>query len=600
MSGHAIDAAELSPLAAAAPTADESSLPATEASMASIRPPEAVLDEPRLPATSLTAISTSSSSINSITNGPAVTNSPSTTLKRPAPSLLPPFEPLSSSPALPRPTKRQNTGAAHLKYPTPVPTSSTGILSSPSPRRSVLVRAPSERAPLSAVPTIELPENGEVIAMGRSSNSSQFQLSANRLVSRVHVEARYIPASQPADANRVEIVCTGWNGLKLHCQGRTWGLFKGDSFTSETEGTDIMVDVLDARVMVQWPKRVTMDGRETAAALSDSSWDNSPPGSRIRSNSIPQSSLRRSTLIQSPVSPTPAGLSGVSQRVKSMLPCDQDEAQDQGIHIFEDEPEFSNPTEKSHVNINSSMRTDATESLSSELSDLEDDSDNSHDDPDEENDPIIHSFGPFGADISSRLASITAVSPEASKSASPKSRNSNWQSSPAFTSDCKPDLEKLSHPVSSLPVSCTGSCPPPEEEDTAPGLVESECKIDTSHLCTDLDPAVVNHVVNQLAFSRLSSTPLSIIMQNLPSESKVGLNASMLRDAIEATPCIGIIKRQGKDAAGKPLESEYYYEAERDDDQQRRAAVVDGLRKPSLRSCRKQHKVFYSELLKRH
>ncbi|PHH68492.1 hypothetical protein CDD83_6073 [Cordyceps sp. RAO-2017] len=109
-----------------------------------------------------------------------------------------------------------------------------------------------------------------------------------------------------------------------------------------------------------------------------------------------------------------------------------------------------------------------------------------------------------------------------------------------------------------------------------------------------VDPAVANHVVNQLAFSRLSSTPLSAIVLNLPAEARAaGLNREALRAAIEATACIGIIRRQGKDAAGKPLESEYYYVPEHDDDEQRRAAVVDGLRKPSLRACRKQHKQYY-------
>ncbi|KAK2672444.1 hypothetical protein RAB80_012523 [Fusarium oxysporum f. sp. vasinfectum] len=82
-------------------------------------------------------------------------------------------------------------------------------------------------------------------------------------------------------------------------------------------------------------------------------------------------------------------------------------------------------------------------------------------------------------------------------------------------------------------------------------------------------------------------------MAHLPSEEKRDISKDDLRDVIESTPCIGIIKRQGKDAAGKPLESEYYYVPEEDDDQQRRAAVVDGLRKPSLRACRKQHKQYY-------
>jgi len=98
-------------------------------------------------------------------------------------------------------------------------------------------------------------------------------------------------------------------------------------------------------------------------------------------------------------------------------------------------------------------------------------------------------------------------------------------------------------------------------------------------------------MINQLAFSRLSSTPLSTIMNNLPPAERKAVNKEQLRVLIESTPCVGIIRRQGKDAAGKPLESEYYYTPELDTDEQRRLAVTDGLRKPSLRSCRKQHKV---------
>lgn len=49
--------------------------------------------------------------------------------------------------------------------------------------------------------------------------------------------------------------------------------------------------------------------------------------------------------------------------------------------------------------------------------------------------------------------------------------------------------------------------------------------------------------------------------------------------------------REGKDAAGKALESEFYYLPDLDDDEMRRQAVVNDLRKPGLRNCRKQHKV---------
>lgn len=64
------------------------------------------------------------------------------------PSLLPAFEPLSSSP-LPRPSERKYAEHAELPkaqlkyYPTPVPTSSTGMLPSSPPARPALERTTS-------------------------------------------------------------------------------------------------------------------------------------------------------------------------------------------------------------------------------------------------------------------------------------------------------------------------------------------------------------------------------------------------------------------------------------------------------------------------
>ncbi|KAI1166619.1 hypothetical protein F5B18DRAFT_57222 [Nemania serpens] len=469
------------------------------------------------------------------------------TRKRPAPSLLPPFE-LSSSPGLPRPLKRGARSGpdgpiSFIKYPTPIPTSSTGILSSPprvQPSGAILARAQSaasERAPLSAVPSLELNENGEMLFMGRSSNTSHYQLSANRLVSRIHVKARYIGAVSPLEPNRVEIECNGWNGLKLHCQGRTWDLSKGDTFTSETEGVDMMIDVQDARVMLQWPQR---DRRDSIADLSDSSWDDSPRPragpSRPAPDSLQLSPVRHARL-QSPVSPTPAGrLSSTLHNVPVL------DNTSETVEIYEDASADEQDLPKPISNVNMSLaETELANSFSSDLSELEDGND-----PDEENDPIILSFGPFGANLSSRFAAFTAESP----------RQSPRMGSGRSTVEASADSEEPIHP--------------------------------------DIDVEVVtNHVVNQLAFSRLSSTPLTAIMNNLPAEEKKDLSKSMLRRIIESTKCVGVIIRQGKDAAGKALESEYYYIPEHDTDDPRRVAVTDGLRKPSLRACRKQHKQYY-------
>jgi hypothetical protein len=484
--------------------------------------------------------------------------------KRPAPSLLPAFEPFSSSPGFPRPSKRQARSspsqreAAFHKYPTPIPTSTTGILSSSPPRvhvrsgRHRAQSAVSERAPLSAVPSIELPENGDILRMGRSSNSSHYQLSANRLISRVHVEARYIAASVPLEPNKVEIKCKGWNGVKLHCQGRTWELAKDDTFTSETEFAEIMLDVQDARVLIVWPGK----DRKDSVGSHDSSWDdeNSPTRGRAsavssRGQVIPSSPLRRGARIQSPVSPTPAG---PIQATSSLAGLFSDSVEPEVVKVYED---ASSPEEEPEVLEGESfVSTQAATSFAYPLASQSSDelSEPEGEDPDEENDPIVHSFGPFGANLSGRMASFTTnASPEASRA-----RCETYNSPKA-----QPSSETV------------------KEFDPVP---------------------IVNHVVNQLAFSRLSSTPLSVIMNNLPSDLKRatvphpdsrGLTKADLRRMLNDAPSIGEIHREGKDAAGKALESEYYYVPDNDTDEQRRAAVVDGLRKPSLRNCRKQHKV---------
>lgn len=480
--------------------------------------------------------------------------------KRPAPTLLPAFEPFSSSPTYPRPSKRQTrtkpSEREHIysKYPTPIPTSTTGILSSSPPQvRSgpSLHRTQSsvsERAPLSAVPSITLPENGELLLMGRSSNSSNYQLSANRLISRVHVEARYIAATIPLEPNKIEIKCKGWNGLKLHCSGRTWELAKDDTFTSETEFAEIMLDVQDARVMIVWPKKDAMGNQ------SDSSWDDesSPKGRHsavsARGQVIHSSPLRRGQRIQSPVSPTPAGPSISSSQLSDLFQS----AEPAVVQVYED---AASPVEETNV-ADSFATTQAATSFAVPLSSQESslsEPEEEENDPDEENDPIVHSFGPFGANLSSRLESFTTASPILPRrSPSPAAR-----------------------PRSTSPSS-------------------------SSTLSSDPTP-ILNHVINQLAFSPKSSTPLSDLFTNLPLELKhsspttqenQGLTKSELRKMLNAARCIGEIGREGKDAAGKVLESQYYYVPEEDADESRRAAV-EGLRKPSLRACRKQHKVCF-------
>ncbi|KAG9234985.1 hypothetical protein BJ875DRAFT_287320 [Amylocarpus encephaloides] len=494
------------------------------------------------------------------------TSPPVAGVKRLAPSLLPAFEPFSSSPSLPRPYKRQALASprgqpAYAQYPTPIPTSTTGIISSSPPRvqgRPTSQRSASnvsERAPLSAVRSVALPENGEILRMGRSSASSDYQLSANRLISRVHVEARYIAASVPLESSKIEITCKGWNGVKLHYEGRTRELAKDQTFVLDNESAGIMMDVQDARVLIAWPDK-------DSGAQTDSSWDDdiSPsrraaaatPGQIIQSSPLYRSSLR----LESPVSPTPARASHASNSLDNLFSSD---AEPDVVKVYEDPSSAEDDLVPKIVAGQSMLSTQAATSFprspfgdrqSSDLSEPE-----VEHNPDEENDPIVHSFGPFGDNLSARMASFTHGGGGAPEVPVSKRRMTTTPGSRSDSEDTN-------------------------EADVAP---------------------IVNHAINQLAFSRLSSTPLSVILNHLPADLKgaspmskenKGLSKEDLSQMLNRASCVGEIHREGKDAAGKPLESEYYYIPDEDIDEQRKAAV-DGLRKPSLRNCRKQHKQYY-------
>lgn len=396
--------------------------------------------------------------------------------------------------------------------------------------------------------------------MGRSSNTSHYQLSTNKLVSRVHVRAVFIPADPPAPKT-IRIDCLGWNGVKLHCEHKHWELGKGDSFTSETEDADIMIDVQDARLLLQWPRERT--SKLATPTDSESAYsENSPTRGRLFQQRSPlQSPLRRRIRLQSPVSPSKA-----AQRSSSLLASAPELAAPGPVQVYEDEDARqeedgatntqTQPTQSTQIASQPPLGGLLADSQTSALSEPLDYSDN-----DEENDPIVHSFGPFGANLDSRMAAINA------------------RSSPAQP---RPALSPLK--ASSVSPQRLRRAGPSHEKDE------------------EIQP-IVNHVINQLAYSRLASTPLSTIMSNLPADFKdtksdtkenTALTTGALKRMLESTACIGEVAREGKDAAGKPLESEFYYIPDMDDDAKRRDSVVKGLKKPGLRACRKQHKVRWS------
>lgn len=537
-------------------------------------------------------------------------------MKRPAPSLLPPLDPFSS-PGLPR-TKWMALADDDRKfsdYPSPIPTSSTFLLSSSPPkqripkrRRGVLNRSEStasERAPLSTVPSIQLSESGKVMRLGRSSLSCDYQLSANQLISRVHVQAAYKPAdSALGREERIEISCVGWNGITLHCQGRTYELGKGKTFTSTATDADIMIDVHDARALIRWPQlpekrepssdaergRASVDGEGSDADDGD---ENEGTGQVTPKNVVgydedegeaegggggnggdtPPRATKSSPPAASRLS-SPARAKSPYEKISRQAIADP-------VFVYEDARSSPTPTKKPP-----SKGNDDQDALAATLRVKDDDEvsdggdeeneENEENEDDENDDQLIHSFAPFDDPDDSSLPYMENLS----------TIRLNSSKSRASLTAIR-DLE-VEEPRTEL------AEPKPEADKEENGEGEGEDEITAEY---DKE-GIRNHAVNQLAYSRLNSTPLSTVLSNLPFPkefwSKFPHVKKEIEELIKSTECIGAVDREGKDAAGKPLESEFYYVAELDSDEMRRSAV--SAMKPGLRNCRKQHRVSSSYL----
>jgi hypothetical protein len=421
----------------------------------------------------------------------------------------------------------------------------------------------SERVPLGNLPSVDLPANGEVVRMGRSSNSSDYQLSANRLISRVHVQAAYHAADASNASSWVEVECLGWNGAKIHCRGQVYDLDKGAAWMSEDPDAEIMLDVQDARVMILWP---------TAPSANKSSWDSEDEASPTRTPTLNHFASSPPIIPRSPVSQSP-----IRQPVFTGLTAQSPAP----VLVFEDADagdDKSTPNTPTQADIDETFIRPASRSVSTRDSVIPNvqasfltsfAAEDFSDDENEENDPVVHSFGPFGENLLPRFESFSATTPT-QESHSVKRRRRSYVTA---------------------------------ESPRRPSFKDSPIK---------------NHVINQLAFSRLHSQPLSAIHGNLPAElracaaaaaaaakisdgqseaaassttSTLQLSTQDLKKLMDDIPCVGEIPRSGKDAAGKQLENEFYYVPEMDTDLMRRDAVTGNMRGSGLRTVRKSHKV---------
>lgn len=430
----------------------------------------------------------------------------------------------------------------------------------------------SERSPLGGIAYITLPDNGKPLLLGRSSNSSHYQLSANRFISRVHVKAVHLTTGLKS---KVEVQCLGWNGVKVHCQGQVWELGKGDVFTSETEHAEIMLDVQDSRVLLAWPGSRSRSASATSVL-------GSPTGRVSRSPSIgwvddndenvdprgmgARGGFRRcggfggsmrEKRNRSPVSPLHKRGNGNSSRFLA-----ESQMADTFLEIYEDEP-VPDFKEGSQPDVPEPLEKEEIAQAMKQLLDRTDESEEEDEDEGEDNNPLSFEENTDAIAQSFREEEPTLPPMVTFSTAAP-----------------------LGGPPATPPTSCLarGS----SAFSSSPIRLRSALAASPGKSTT-----LQNHITNQLAFSRLSCTPLSALMSNLPASLAPLIDVHRLEAILDGIPCVGRIRRSGKDAAGKPLESEYYYVPDRDMDEGRRAAVVQGMGRVGLRACRRTHKVCF-------
>ena len=101
--------------------------------------------------------------------------------------------------------------------------------------------------------------------------------------------------------------------------------------------------------------------------------------------------------------------------------------------------------------------------------------------------------------------------------------------------------------------------PPPEN--LSPPQPISPVDQPSQHSPSPADSALRDALLTTLIFAEVKPTPLPRLVADLVHRMP-NVQQDHIKAVLEATPCVGIVHRSGKDAAGKPLNDEYHYIAE--------------------------------------
>lgn len=430
---------------------------------------------------------------------------------------------------------------------------------------------------------LTVPMNGDEVKVGRSSMSSNFTLnSKNKAVSRLHLTVKYL-----ANENMVELHCIGYNGVNITIPALT------------------NVHTLDNHRFL-----VSVKDREPHSLPVDNT--------RVLDRSKDLTNfymLRYETILMPLIEGTFLDVRGeiVLLQYPEESELKRDEIRRRQVDLSSEDFEDANRTMDDDIEI--SVNSDSPKPIDRKdtansyvFKELTPEASFIH------STPIVTPLADKTFVVNEEIESLPAVEREIS--AEPQQTPTEQKQSIPATEDV--DAAEETAPVAELATpsvkpllnitnirkeqtkrgrpSGKKSAAPKKKKLTEEEQIKTMDAAEVEATLADIESVedLANVITNHISYSRILQTPFHSIRE-LASVKAKNLTRLQLRCLIyHRIACIGVIYREGKDAAGKPLDEEYYYIPEKDDDKDR-VRLVEDLKGSSshLRSCRKTHKQYF-------
>lgn len=465
-------------------------------------------------------------------------------------------------------------------YPTPLPTSQADASSpsrSPAALHSDKPVAPAAastagRVALSQLAFVKLPLDGSTVTVGRSSKSSMVPLAAtNKLVSRVHAKVHYDPG------RLIVIECLGWNGLTVYVPciidnarvQKEYSVVKDQTiYIERVDG--VSLNIHGERVIIE------IEQPEQQMHSSEATEDEFPEISALPSSPLSKSDddlaariakeLGNGAELAEPIALHRGGSYSNDQlgaALSALTPELQPPATSESIC---DAPLSSIPeVEKETTPAATPTPTPTVSSQPTAMSGTSEDTTGT-------SAPEV--FAPSTTQlVDTTVSRFSESTPETN----------------ATPQQVAVKTEVLEEAKGNEKAKGHASKPKKRALNAAtPTAKRAKLSAPTSGVDSQ---EISRQAINFVAFSRLASTPLSMVAESSPELADIPIQH--IESALVGLPFIGVIRRTGKDALGKPLPNEYYYIPENDEDLTRRQIVAESKGARTLRSCRKTHKQYF-------